>query len=676
MKKNGRLFFILSLAAIAAAAILPYISNWSDAMIGDDWTNMVCAKHYDADVFLQSIRFSESDFLYRPVFLLYFRLNYLAWGLEPTGHHTVKGLFFAATCVLLFLLVLRLTGLRAAALVSGLVFALHPFNASCAIWISTHSNVLCVFFYLLTLLLFCEARRRKGIPLYAAFLVSMLFCFGSYELAYSLPLALLATEALLLRGKRELGHAESLPQKSLWHLPYLAVSGAFLIARFSMMQSGYHQPRAMEETLSKGVLGTIETVFLPISRIDLPAPLWPRLIPALAALALVILLFITKKNLRRPAIFGIVIMFAGLAPVLNIIHPALDMADTRLAIVSLAGFAVLLGIIVEMFSKNLTALIIAGLCAAILLGFYVRQDLRLSSRWSRTARWSDEIVTATTEACKDTPAPFRIVYLSYPFVHGLCNIDPSFILAAVIIQRPVQEKYANFIQTPYSDSCLLDQEFRREFFRNLPVRLDKAAQNPQPDLPNSETGYTIKREYLGKTFFFYWNHHNEKLVNCTDGMRKRLEKPRKSSLHKISIKSVIPISADTYRCDINNEQIYVTGESILKIPLDKTTARSFDQVDIHLSAATLNHKNEVFTANVSWQFEGEDEKKDAQKILKRRQPFYGFAHRFHDIRHYRVPLAQHLLDSGDKRIKSIIIFLPLRGAEYIIKDIRLIRFDD
>jgi len=74
------------------------------------------------------------------------------FGLNPGAHHLVNVLFHTANVVLLFLLLLRLTGeLWPAAFIAAL-FAWHPLHVESVAWISERKDVLSTFFALLTLL--------------------------------------------------------------------------------------------------------------------------------------------------------------------------------------------------------------------------------------------------------------------------------------------------------------------------------------------------------------------------------------------------------------------------------------------------------------------------------------------------------------------------------------------
>jgi len=87
------------------------------------------------------------------------------FGLNPAAHHFVNVLFHAANSVLLFALLLRLTGaLWPAAFVAAL-FAWHPLHVESVAWVAERKDVLSTFFALLSLLSYVryarENRRRS-----------------------------------------------------------------------------------------------------------------------------------------------------------------------------------------------------------------------------------------------------------------------------------------------------------------------------------------------------------------------------------------------------------------------------------------------------------------------------------------------------------------------------------
>jgi tetratricopeptide (TPR) repeat protein len=94
-------------------------------------------------------------------------------GLNPSVPHCVNILFHAANAVLLFVLLLRLTGLRADASArqadliwpsafAAALFAWHPLHVESVAWIAERKDVLSTFFALLTLLAYTKAAAKMS----------------------------------------------------------------------------------------------------------------------------------------------------------------------------------------------------------------------------------------------------------------------------------------------------------------------------------------------------------------------------------------------------------------------------------------------------------------------------------------------------------------------------------
>jgi tetratricopeptide (TPR) repeat protein len=126
------------------------------------------------------------------------------FALNPGAHHLVNVLFHTANVVLLFLLLLRLTGeLWPVAFVAAL-FAWHPLHVESVAWISERKDVLSTFFALLTLLAYTryvqkfeirnpksEARRQSSKVFYGLSLLAFACGLMSKPMLVTLPFVML-----------------------------------------------------------------------------------------------------------------------------------------------------------------------------------------------------------------------------------------------------------------------------------------------------------------------------------------------------------------------------------------------------------------------------------------------------------------------------------------------------
>jgi len=150
---------------------------------------------------------------WRPLVLTSYALDHQIWGLNAIGYHLTNVLLHALVCLLLFLLVHRLTERRTAASAAALLFALHPVHTEVVNLVTYRTELMAALFVLAALLVNATSNRRLGIDLIA---LPLLYALGllSKETAVTLPgwlllqdfacgrLSFVVPRALLRRGAR------------------------------------------------------------------------------------------------------------------------------------------------------------------------------------------------------------------------------------------------------------------------------------------------------------------------------------------------------------------------------------------------------------------------------------------------------------------------------------------
>ncbi len=119
------------------------------------------------------------------------------FGLNPGAHHLVNGLFHTANVVLLFGLLLRLTGAMWPSAFVAALFAWHPLHVESVAWISERKDVLSTLFALLTLLAYAQYVKKSTVhgPQSKIFFGLALLCFAlglmSKPMLVTLPFVML-----------------------------------------------------------------------------------------------------------------------------------------------------------------------------------------------------------------------------------------------------------------------------------------------------------------------------------------------------------------------------------------------------------------------------------------------------------------------------------------------------
>ncbi|MDB6026253.1 MAG: Tetratricopeptide 2 repeat protein [Verrucomicrobiales bacterium] len=131
------------------------------------------------------------------------------FGLNPVKHHLENILIHALNAALLFLLVRTLTGSLWRSFFVAAFFALHPLRVESVAWVSERKDVLCAFFYLLTLWAYAryaqersrlanpdspvgpgESSSKSRFPFYGFSLVFFALALLSKPMAVTLPFVL------------------------------------------------------------------------------------------------------------------------------------------------------------------------------------------------------------------------------------------------------------------------------------------------------------------------------------------------------------------------------------------------------------------------------------------------------------------------------------------------------
>jgi protein O-mannosyl-transferase len=99
---------------------------------------------------------------WHPVTWLSHMTDYELFRLNPGGHHFVNVLLHAANAVLLFSLLLRLTGILWPCAFIAALFAWHPLHVESVAWISERKDVLSTFFALLSLLSYVRYAQKQS----------------------------------------------------------------------------------------------------------------------------------------------------------------------------------------------------------------------------------------------------------------------------------------------------------------------------------------------------------------------------------------------------------------------------------------------------------------------------------------------------------------------------------
>lgn len=237
----------LGIAVLSAACFLPALSggflNW------DDNLNFVENPHFRGSA-AGAIHWALASTLfghYIPVTRLSWALNRAVGGLNPWGYHLANLLVHAVNAVMVYLVARRLLAaagaagdqaerrrgdIVAGAVVTALVFGMHPLRTEPVSWITGRADLLCTLFVLLATWTYLTGVDRAG-PARPGWLLASTACFSLAVLskggALPLPVAFLLLDVYPLHRLRALGWAPLLREKIPLFL--MAVAGALVVVQ-------------------------------------------------------------------------------------------------------------------------------------------------------------------------------------------------------------------------------------------------------------------------------------------------------------------------------------------------------------------------------------------------------------------------------------------------------------
>ena len=134
-----------------------------------------------------------------PMTWLSHMLDYQLYGLHPKGHYLTNLFLHISSVLILFIVLLRMTGALWKSCFVAAMFALHPLNVESVVWIAERKNVLSTLFWLMTMWTYIHYAEKPTVKRYG--LVFLFFTLGlmSKPMLVTLPFALLLLDYWPLR---------------------------------------------------------------------------------------------------------------------------------------------------------------------------------------------------------------------------------------------------------------------------------------------------------------------------------------------------------------------------------------------------------------------------------------------------------------------------------------------
>jgi tetratricopeptide (TPR) repeat protein len=113
------------------------------------------------------------------------------FGMNPGAHHLTSLIVHLVNSMLLFIILKRLTGITWASGFAAALFAVHPINAESVAWVSERKNLLCTFFFMITIWAYVRWVEKPGFNRYLLITVFFIIGLMAKPMLVTLPFVLL-----------------------------------------------------------------------------------------------------------------------------------------------------------------------------------------------------------------------------------------------------------------------------------------------------------------------------------------------------------------------------------------------------------------------------------------------------------------------------------------------------
>jgi len=390
--------FLLSCLVVAwvTAAYMPSLTNGFTE--GDD-NIYVVRNNAVKDLSLTNTAkiFSTFHFrLYKPLTLFSFAIERHFFGLDPFFYHLDNLILHLLNCLMVGWLFLLLSGDTRIAFFMALLFGLHPMHVESVAWVAERKDMLYAFFMLGAAVAYCY---HKNIAVCVLFALSLM----AKPAALTFPLFLYAIDHLRYR-KNTIG-------TFLEKVPVVAIAAIFfavnLYAHF--FESGAGRQGSLTG-FPENILNACYVLVFYVSKLLVPLKLaaaYPAPTPNALLLSLAVALLAAlavKISLRftRKVMFGALIFFITVLPVLQVVTTAFSLVQDRYTYIpSLGIFYILSAGFFRVYRKCLGRA--AVLRIAMAAGAISVAMLLTAMTYKRTEVWRDS-VTLWDDTLKKYPS--------------------------------------------------------------------------------------------------------------------------------------------------------------------------------------------------------------------------------------------------------------------------------
>ncbi len=319
--------------AILLTATAIYFRNLGTCFLSDDFDFLALIRRAGPWSKETLFGFLKAFGVLRPLTVASNAVDFQIWGMDPVGHHLTNILLHAANSFLVFLLILKLGRKAEVSVACALMFVAYPVHMESVSWISSRSDLLCAFFYLLALLAYLRERKSTSLGHWPS-LIFFCLALASKEMAMSLPLILILLDIAFPQQK-----VRSPEKQWRTYIPYFGLLAAYLMFRFLFLggmggytESQHHLLRFDSSSvieLRNLIIRPLMGLFMPLHRTEIDKFPFLRSGVLLMIVLIAVYLAVRRKTSSRLVAAGVALSLISVIPTFRILFVSDTLQGSR-----------------------------------------------------------------------------------------------------------------------------------------------------------------------------------------------------------------------------------------------------------------------------------------------------------------------------------------------------------
>jgi len=502
-------FFIISSILIFALTFLVYFNTLNGFFTSDDYGPLGGVRNASFIEIIKNDLPKKGDIFIRPVSDILWKLDYLIWQFNPFGYHFTNTALHALTSVLVFILTFLLIRDRLVSLFAGILFSVHPLHPEAVVRLADRYDLLCAFFYLLSLVTFIiYSNTSKKKYSYIISILSYPLALLSKETAITLPFILVLWGFIFKRRRKRLK----------LYIPYFIITLIYLTIRFICIGDvgGYRDFEGRPLFLQFGFSTFLKKMVynIPMSFV---LPMHQEVIKQEVRALIIIIFFIgiafalyfNRRQMNKSLLlFWVSFIMINLIPIYNIVWVGQDLQGARLMYLPSLGFCIVFAH--SLLGNNKTGAAIKKINLSITILFsllYAFITFENNQPWNMAGRITGQIPKIVKEYSHRFSNGIKFYFFIPDTIQGTSpygHYIPETLAPLILPVKP--EEVVVISDLNYGDTG-------EYLFYNFDLR--------QTDLRSS----------LGKrSFFLKWNEATELLEDISVSLKSKLNNPRQNTI--------------------------------------------------------------------------------------------------------------------------------------------------